>query len=67
MRIAACRAGLTQERNHLCRTWLPGAQNGGLVHAHVFNEPEACRWILIHAAGTLWAVHRGSQLNDRLL
>ena len=59
MRIAACRAGLTQERNYLRRTWLPGAQNGGLVHAHVFNEPEACRWILIHVAGTSRAVHRG--------
>ena len=59
MRIAACRAGLTEERSHLRGTWLPGAQNGGLVHAHVFNEPEACHWILIHVAGTLRAVHRG--------
>ena len=59
MRIAACRAGLTEERSHLRGTWLPGAQNGGLVHAHAFNEPEACHWILIHVAGTLRAVHRG--------
>jgi hypothetical protein len=44
MRIAACSAGLTHERNHLRRTWLPGAQ-GGFVHAHVSNLPEACRWI----------------------
>jgi hypothetical protein len=31
----------------------------GFVHAHVFNEPEACRWILIHVADALWAAHRG--------
>ena len=47
MRIAACCAGLTQERNHLRRTWLLGAQKGGFVHAYVFSEPEACRWLLI--------------------
>jgi len=29
MKIAAYRAGLTQERSHLRRTWLPGAQKGG--------------------------------------
>jgi hypothetical protein len=48
-----------QERNHLRRTWLPGAQKGGLVLARAFNELEACRWILIHVAGTLRAAHRG--------
>jgi hypothetical protein len=31
----------------------------GFVHAHAFNEPEACRWILMHVADTLWAAHRG--------
>lgn len=50
MRIAAYWAGLTQERKHLRRTWLPSAQKGGFAHAHVFDEPEACRWILIQAA-----------------
>ena len=59
MRIAACRAGLTHERNNLRRTWLPGAQKGGLILARVFNKAEACRRILIHAADTLWAVYRG--------
>jgi hypothetical protein len=27
-------------------------------HAHVFNEPEARRWILIHAAGPLKVAYR---------
>jgi hypothetical protein len=31
----------------------------GFVHAHVFNEPEARRRILIHVADALWAAHRG--------
>jgi hypothetical protein len=50
---------LPQERNHLCRTWLPSAQKGGLVLARAFNELEACRWILIHVAGTLRGARRG--------
>jgi hypothetical protein len=28
-------------------------------HAHVFNKPEARRWILIHVAGTLKVAHLG--------
>ena len=44
------RAGLTQEREQLRRTWLLGVQKSGYVHAHVFNEPEACRWVLIQTA-----------------
>ena len=67
MRIAACSAGLPQERNHLCRTWLPRAQKGGLVLARAFNELEACRWILIHVAGHAVGRPLRSQLNDRLL
>ena len=58
MRIAASCAGPTQDRNHLRRARFLGAQKG-VVHAHAFNEPEACRRILIHAADALWAAHPG--------
>jgi len=45
MNVPPCGLGRTALREPAVASLM-----GGFVHAHVFNEPEACRWILIDVA-----------------